>query len=311
MRKHQYALKNELVMAFLFFMVTSIWAQQDPAVWFVKAGAMGDGTSIQNPIGSTKAVEDVSLPTDLIVILSGEDPLDGGFALKSGQVLIGLPHSDQKPVITNTNPERNGGSGLILAGDNRIWNIRIENTFASGIVGSNVSGNRIEEVEILGPNQSGTTTDLSHPLFGKFPHGGIIFLNNGDDLFAENYIADVDIVDARAIGLASFAKGGAQSRLFVYGSRVEGGNRLNRTDMGILAMADGPSSQTILEVDKSVVQGRTSMAARNIVVFASRDAKASAVIEMCTLGPVGQDGVLAVASQIPAEVSLDIRGINY
>ncbi len=299
-------LKNVMIIA-LSLLAAGILAQPAPSVWFVKAGAQGNGTSAESPLGSTETLEAVSRPLDLIIVLSGAGVLDGGIALKSGQTLIGVPQAEQKPVITNTGPHQNGGNGLVLAGDNRIWNIRIENTFASGILGSNVSGNRIEQVEVFGANQSATSTDLSHPIFGEFPHGGILFLNKDSSLSVENFIANVDIVDATAISLVSVATGGAQSRLIVYGSRVEKGSPLNRTDMGILVVADGPSAQTILEIDRSVVQGRTSMGGRNVVALASRQAKTTAVIKRSFLGPVGQDGVLAAATQIPAEVNLDIR----
>lgn len=306
-KKHQHFLKNGIVLILSILIATNISAQRNSQIWFVKAGAKGDGSTVESPLGSTTILETVSGPSDLIILLPGEGPLDGGLALKKGQTLIGLPQAGQQPIITNTDTVRNDGNGLVLAGDNRIWNIRIEDTYASGIIGINVSGNRIEGVAVYGANQSGTFTAVNPPPTENPPHGGILFLNSPTGLSVENYITNAEVIDATAVGIASVASVNTQSRLVIHNTRVEKGKELNRLDIGIVGVAGGPGAESHLEIDKCVVQGRTSLGGRNIMVFAANDAKATAVIERSTLGAVGQDGILATASFIPAEVSVDIR----
>lgn len=306
-KKHQHFLKNGIILILSLLITTNISAQRNAQIWFVKAGAKGDGSTAESPLGSTTTLETVSGPSDLIIVLPGERSLEGGLALKKGQTLIGLPQAGQQPIITNTDTVRNDGNGLVLAGDNRIWNIRIENTYASGIIGTTVSGNRIEGVVVYGANQSGTFTTFYSPSGESPPHGGILFLNDRSDLSIENYIMDSEIVDATAVGVASIANRNSQSRLVIHNSRVEKGNSLGRLDIGIVCLAGGPGAESNLEIDKCVVQGRTSMGGRNITVFAAGDGRATAVVERSTLGAVGQDGVLATAHFIPAEVSVDIR----
>lgn len=60
-------------------------AQEGGRVWFAQVGADGDGTSATSPLGSAAELESSTAPGDVLVLLIGETPLDGGLALKLGQ----------------------------------------------------------------------------------------------------------------------------------------------------------------------------------------------------------------------------------
>ncbi len=113
-------------------------------IWFLKAGAEGGGKSLSDPIGSTEVLGHLSKTGDTIIMISSDIALEGGIELKDGQNLIGLSESGRKPVITNSNLSRNRGCGIVLANNNRVFNLRIEETIASGIYGLNKSNVRID-----------------------------------------------------------------------------------------------------------------------------------------------------------------------
>jgi hypothetical protein len=46
----------------------------------------------------------------------------------------------QDPAVTNSNADRNGGNGVVLADDCKVLEVRIERTTASGVLGFNVTG---------------------------------------------------------------------------------------------------------------------------------------------------------------------------
>ena len=77
--------------------------------------------------------------------------------------------------------------------------------------------------------------------------------------------------------------------------------------MGIVALADGRSSETHLEMSDATVSGRLSQQGRNVVVFATAGAKVTTRIGRSTMGETGQDGVVAVAGLVPATVNVEIR----
>ncbi len=295
------------VTSLILLSVPSASAQAPGGVWFARAGAGGDGTSAASPVGSTAALDSLTAPGDVIFLLPSEAPLNGGLALKTGQALIGLSEAGRKPVITNTDSTRNGGNGIVLDQDNRIWNVRIENTYASGVLGTGVSGTRMDGVEISGANGSGSSTAAGiRAMGGPVPHGGIVFIATGPDVSVENRVDGSEVVDAAGVGIGALAFGAAQSRLIVSGTRVEGGTLVGFSDAGIAALAEGPSSAVRLELTDSAVRGRVSRAGRNVVVLASADASARARIERSHVSESGQDGVIGVAALIPARVSIEI-----
>ena len=306
-KKQQCLLKKAWIIVLASCLGSSIIAQHSPGMWFVQAGAKGDGTTAENPLGSTASLEAVSQPSDLIIVLPSESPLDGGIALKNGQTLIGLSDVDPKPRITNTSPERNGGNGLVLAGDNRIGNIRIENPFASGIMGTNVSGCWIEEVEIVHANQSRTSLDIKYGL-GEVHHGGITLLHPDSIVSSTNHISNTRIIDATGPGIASVSFNGVKNLLRVHNCRVQGGSFVAPpVDCGILSAAEGENTKSMLEVSDSKISGRMSPHGRNIVIAANAKASAKARIARTYSGKVGQDGILGVVMVRPAEVIIDIE----
>jgi hypothetical protein len=58
--------------------------------WYVRAGAGGDGTRVDRPAGTLAQLERLSAPRDLLFVLVGDTPLDGGITLKLGQLLTGV-----------------------------------------------------------------------------------------------------------------------------------------------------------------------------------------------------------------------------
>jgi hypothetical protein len=195
-----------------------------------------------------------------------------------------------------------------LADDNRVWNIRVEETYASGILGVEVSGAWVFDVEVHGANRSASYTEAESQALGtRITHGGIVFIATRPDRTVMNHVIESEVADAGGVGIGFVALGGAGSRLSVRTSRVEDGAAVGRLDIGILAFAEGHSSQAHLELEGSTVRGRLSKAGRNVVVFAGADASGRARLERCTISQSGQDGVIAIAAAIPAAVEIEIR----
>jgi hypothetical protein len=288
--------------------VASSPAPAGAAVWFARAKATGDGTSPASPIGSSLVLDAVTRPGDMIILLASDDPLDGGVTLKAGQTLIGHAEAGRKPAITNSNADRNGGNGVVLADGCKVLDIRIERTRASGVLGVNVSGTCLLGVEVEGANQSAglTTTEVS--LLGRISHGGILFIAAQPGKATENRLLRCSVKKATGLGIGAFALKGAQTRLVISHSRAEGGALIAPMfDMGMMAFADGKASESALEITDSVSTSRMSQQGRNILAFAAAGAKARARIERSASGESGQDGVIGVAARVPATVEIEIR----
>ncbi len=288
--------------------VTLSPASTAAAVWFARAKASGDGTSAASPIGSSTRLDAVTEAGDLIILLAGDDPFEGGVVLKRGQTLIGLADGGRQPAITNTNADHNGGNGVVLAEGCKVLDVRIERTWASGVLGVDVSGACLLRVEVEGANQSAglTTTEVS--LLGRISHAGILLISAQPGRATENHLLRCSVKKAAGIGIGAFALKGGRSRLVVGHTRTEGGTLIPPLfDMGMVAFADGKASESALEVADSVVTARMSRQGRNILAFAAADAKAKARIERSTSGESGQDGVVGVAAMVPATVEIEIR----
>ncbi len=72
-----------------------VTAQVDASVWFARAQASGDGTGPAEPIGSSVVLDAATRPGDIIILLPGKQPFDGGIALKKNQTL-------DRPIPTRT-----------------------------------------------------------------------------------------------------------------------------------------------------------------------------------------------------------------
>jgi hypothetical protein len=291
-----------------FGAVTSSPDSANAAVWFARAKASGDGTSPASPIGSSTGLDAVTKPGDMIILMASDDPLDGGVTLKVGQTLIGHPEAGRKPAITNSDADRNGGNGVVLADDCKVLDIRIERTRASGVLGVNVSGTCLLGVEVEGANQSAglTTTEVS--LLGRISHAGILFITARPGKATENRLMRCSVKEAAGIGVGAFALKGGRTRLVISHSRAAGGALIPPLfDMGMVAFADGKTSESALEIADSVVAARLSQQGRNILALAAAGAKAKARIERSASGESGQDGVIGVAAMVPATVEIEIR----
>ena len=221
---------------------------------------------------------------------------------------MGLVVGDRKPSITNTDTDRNGGNGIILANDSKVIDVRIERTRASGVLGLDVSGACIIGVEVDDPNQSASFTTYVAGVIGRIPHGGILLFAIQPGTLVENSVLRSFVTRATGIGIGAFSLKKCRNRLIVNHTRVEGGVLIPPLfDIGVVALADGKSSEMHLEMADAVVKGRLSKQGRNVLVWASAQAKVKARIERSTMSEVGQDGVVAVAALVPATVEIEIR----
>ena len=277
-------------------------------VWFARAEATGDGTSAASPIGSSAALDAATKPGDTIILLPGARAFDGGVALKTGQTLMGLVVGARKPSITNTDAERNGGNGVVLADNCRVIDVRIESTRASGVLGLDVTGACLIGVDVDDANRSAGLTASVAGVLGRISHGGIVLFATQPGKLVENSVLRCAVMRATGIGIGAFALKAGRSRLIVSHTRVEGGVLIPPLfDMGVVALADGASSEMHLELADAVVRGRLSNQGRNVLVWASAQATSKARIERSTMSEVGQDGVVAVAALVPATVEIEIR----
>jgi hypothetical protein len=294
-----------LTVALIF--TNQIISQSSNKVWFIQSGGQGDGLSSDHPMGNLSKLNNLTKPKDLIILLPSDLPLSGGFSLKDGQQLIGIQENGQSPTITNTDSTRLGGNGIVLANNNQIKNIIVENTFASGIFGRNVSGVRIDQVKIKSTNQSRKRTDFELSQHGELPHGGIIFIQT-NDISSINHIVDTDIVAPIGASIGHYSSSGTEQILRVQDSHVLGGSAVVPPfDCGILAVGVGEGTQSILELSGSKINGRMSGSGRNVLILADSKASAKAHLVRTVSGEVGQDGVLAVVNTSPAQVSITIE----
>ncbi|MGO1070718.1 DUF1565 domain-containing protein [Lysobacter sp. CA199] len=117
--------------------------------------AVADGSRAR-PYRSLRAVEQASAPGDTIVVLAAplaRAPLDGGIALKPGQVLLGeAAGADRAARITNTGSGLDGDA-VVLAPGAEVAGLLIENPRRGGIYGRNAPGVRVHDNEIVGHNR--------------------------------------------------------------------------------------------------------------------------------------------------------------
>ena len=288
---------------------TPVHSASPVGVWFVQAGASGDGKSATSPTGSSATIERLSGEGDTIILLASDDALAGGLALKAGQNLIGVSGSGRKPVITNKDSTRNGGCGIVLADDNRVWNLRIENTHASGIYGLNISNAHIDGVEVHGTNGSESFIEASYStLPGPLPHGGMVFVHSGSSAGSSAGVSVTSsrIIQSAGFGIVSITSDSAHSSLSVSHTKVDGGSRIGFFDAGISTLVQGSAARVQLDIFDSEVQGRLSRSGRNVMVVASGGAHASVQVERFVSGPTGQDGIVGAVMQSPSEISINI-----
>jgi hypothetical protein len=284
-----------------------IQAQVIPQVWYVQAGANGDGTSVEAPLGTTHEVELQTRAGDLIIILPSQTPLTGGLKLKEGQELRGISTSGRKPILTNSDSTRMNGVGIMLADGNRIRNIRIEKTFASGIYGMNASNLILENLEVEQANTSGALTEHQWVL-GGFPHGGVVLVNLKPEVAVNMRIIDTKVIDASGTGILWVLKNGAGNNIRVQDCKILGGSIIQgRNDFGIGMMSAGPDTRSTLEIADVDINGRMSVFGRNVVILADAQGVAKAYLRRVNSGRVGQDGILGVVVSAPASVAIDIE----
>ena len=295
-----------LAMSFFLTSASSALAQEaQPArTWFVQAGASGNGTDASAPFGSGAEVEAASAPGDVIVLLPGGEPLDGGIQLKQDQVLRGLAGKSTRPVLTNSSTERLGGVGVLLASNTRVEGIILRETHASGIFASELGNTTIQNVLIENANIGQA---IARPGFPPLPHGGITLLTGQDAEDVSALLRDVRVLESTGAGVTIAAEeSGAHAALSLVDSEVLGGAPFQGSDFGVAVLSSGKNSSASLELIRSEVAGRMSLGGRNVVILARSHSNASAVIYQSRVGKSGQDGVLGVNWQLPARVAINI-----
>lgn len=118
--------------------------------------AVADG-SRDRPYRSLQAVEQASAAGDLIIVLSAprtQPPLDGGIALKPGQILQGEAATEDRAARLTNRGTRLGGDAVVLAPYAEVTGLLIENPQRGGIYGRNVPGVLIRGNEIVGHNRA-------------------------------------------------------------------------------------------------------------------------------------------------------------
>ena len=135
-----------------------------------------------------------------------------------------------------------------------------------------------------------------------------MLLSSQPALASTALITESTVLNAAGIGIAAVAWAGARYRLVVTDTRIEGGAEIGGHDTGVMGMAEGASSDVRIELNHVRVVGRMSRGGRNVIVYASAGAAATAWVDGSYVGESGQDGVIAVAALLPATAELDIRG---
>ena len=187
--------------------------------WYVESGAApgGDG-SRHHPFDSLGQAESASEDNDTIVVLApraGAPPLDGGIALKRRQTLTGdggpvTAAGADLPAITNTDPARHDGDGVVLADGARVADLHITGTARSAISGADVSratitGNLLtafNQTHSIGNFGPGLTEASGAILRLSFVSGAAgIELTNGGATRSRIRLDDNTIADAASGGL--------------------------------------------------------------------------------------------------------------
>lgn len=280
--------------------------EASPRVHYLAAGGDGDGRSAATPFGSTAEAEAASSDGDIIVLLPGTGRLDGGLVLKPYQTLRGVVRAGRAPVITNTKDDRNGGIGVVLASGVRIRGVEVRDTRSSGIFGHDVADIALSDVVVANANTSRALVEAD-PL-APFPHGGITFTTSPDAGERVARLARVRVIDAAGMGVGTAASAGARVTLSLQDVEVTGGAGIGNADFGVAAVAMGVEASATLEMVRSSVSGRRTLAARNVALGAGDHGATRALIYESRIGASGQDGVLAATAGLPATLEVEIVG---
>lgn len=302
---------QSLGVALALSLLTPVVASARTNTWYVRHGGTGNGSNPLRPTGSLADAQSRSGPSDIIFVLPGSAPLDGGITLQDGQTLVGLGIGGHTPVISNSNPSSNGGNGVVLANDVRVWNLVIQDTARSGIYGLDSTGSDIRNVDVKRANFTGSLTPYSSLVIGPVPHGGIILVSATPGASGEHRISFCKVTDAVAMSVGAFAFYGASTELEVRHSLLSGGIGIPpdspMIDVGLAGVAEFPGSRVEVTLTHSTVEKRLTYNGRNVLAYAGADADTELSVIGSTVSESGQDGVIGIAALHPARVSVDIR----
>ncbi|MVU76075.1 hypothetical protein GPX89_02310 [Nocardia sp. ET3-3] len=135
-------------------------AEPDSSTWYVRAGALADGTgSADAPFDSLARAEARSRDGDTIIVQPSTATLDGGIALKPGQKLlgdgpavIGAANDAALPRISNTTDDHDGDA-VRLAPRTEVRNLVITGARRGGIYGSDAADTVIAGNDVTATNQ--------------------------------------------------------------------------------------------------------------------------------------------------------------
>ena len=137
--------------------------------WFVDNAAPGPAFTgdLASPFASLAAAEAASGPGDTIFLFAGDGTSAGyesGIVLKEGQHLIGEGVGlEAAGIAPGAEPVVTGGQGaaVILAGDNLVAGLRIEDSTAAGIAGSDVETLSLQAVTVAGAGGDGVRLEAA------------------------------------------------------------------------------------------------------------------------------------------------------
>lgn len=197
------------------------------ATWYVQAGAQqGDGTEA-SPFGTLTQVEAASGAGDIIYVIPAKAALDGGIALKSGQVLAGLPDTGEHGMtasITNTHADKYNGNGVMLADFARVEHLEIVDVLGSAVAGTQLKGAVVRDNRMLRHNQGNSSFCWGDfmPMTRCFVLGTPAIMLEAARTGSSKFVVEHNVISRGAgSGFMIDMAGTAEVRLEATGNRIE------------------------------------------------------------------------------------------
>lgn len=234
---------------------SSSWAGKSVSC-YVSGDTSGNDTkkplgSAKNPYDSLAAVEANAQCDEIIVVWSGVT-LDGGIALRDEQRLKGKKGpGGELPVITNSTIHLEG-VGVILARDNRLKHLHIQDTQNSGILGGfgaqPFGGDLvIQSILVTGANQSGEIFDPVNVIFAPS-----ILLGSAADI--DITIKNSEVGEANVASIVIYQLDG-HADILIKKTMVRDQGEVSEdyeVSPGIAVLATGSSSLDVAVIDTTV-----------------------------------------------------------
>jgi hypothetical protein len=205
----------------------------------------------QNPYGSLSAVQ-ADTTCEVITALHSGTPLDGGIVLRDGQQLEGKKGpGGELPVITNSTTQFQG-VGVVLARDNRLKHLHIQDTQNSGISGGSGAATFggdlvIQNILVTGANQS---AEIFLSAFAVFSPSILLVPAADVDITIKN----IEVGEANVSSIIVYQLDGhADIRISNTTVRDQGEVSADyEASPGIAVLATGSSSSDVTVIDTTV-----------------------------------------------------------